>query len=84
MKHFIAIPLLFLALCGFSQEKADSSRQKPVCPVCKSHNMVVPIVYGKPMAATVKRAEKGEIRLGGCMVSTTSPRNYCKKDQLEF
>lgn len=84
MKHFIAMSLLFISLCGFAQEKADSTQAKPVCPICKSHNSTIPIVYGKPMASTVKRAEKGEIRLGGCMVSKDSPRNYCKKDQTEF
>jgi len=84
MKHFIAISLLFLSLAGFSQEKADSTRPKPVCPICKSHNTTIPIVYGKPMASTVKRAENGEIRLGGCRVGADSPRHYCKKDKIEF
>lgn len=34
----------------------------------KCHNKVVPIVYGYPSPQTFKKAERGEIKLGGCSI----------------
>ncbi len=55
-----------------------------VCPKCRSNRHVVGIVYGLPTNVTMKRAEKGELRLGGCMIDDCSPLYYCKEHQLEF
>lgn len=46
--------------------------------------MVVPFVYGKPGKELLQQAERGEVKLAGCIYSNTSPRLYCKRDLLEF
>lgn len=80
MKYFIASALLLLSVCGFSQQKHDD-HAKTACPVCKSDKNSIPVVYGKPSSLGIERAEKGEIKLGGCIVSQDSPKHYCKKDK---
>jgi len=47
------------------------------CPRCKSKN-IIDVVYGYPMAKTMKEAEQGKIFLGGCEVSEDNPNKYCK------
>ena len=49
----------------------------PICPSCGSSNYI-PIVYGKPSAEGMKRAEKGEIVLGGCIVRPDRNKYRCK------
>jgi hypothetical protein len=58
----------------------DSSQ----CPICNEDNDVVEIVYGKPTRKTMKAAENGKFRLGGCVIDRCSPKKYCKKDNFEF
>jgi hypothetical protein len=53
-----------------------------VCPVCHKSNSVVPFIYGKPGSRLIKMADKGEVKLAGCSLSNTSPRLYCKTDQM--
>lgn len=43
--------------------------ESPSCPRCGS-NKVVPIAYGEPGEEMNEKAERGEIVLGGCLVST--------------
>lgn len=52
-------------------------KKSPVCPRCKSKN-VIPIFYGYPSTRMMKRAEQGEILLGGCNVLKDSPELFCK------
>lgn len=40
---------------------------KSICPKCKSNN-VVPIMYGYPAIKATEGTEKGNLKLGGCMV----------------
>lgn len=80
MKYFIVSVLLLLSVCGFSRQKQDNPA-KTTCPVCKSDKNSIPVVYGKPSAQGIERAEKGEIKLGGCMAGQDSPKHYCKKDK---
>jgi len=35
-------------------------------------------MYGKPTRETMQRAERGEIKLGGCMVTDSDPNRYCR------
>ena len=85
MKQLLGLAFVLASWISFSQTAPqDSVRQKPVCPVCNSNKDVIPIIYGKPAAETIKRAEKGECRLGGCMIDKDSPYYYCKKDKKEF
>ena len=48
------------------------------CPKCGS-NEYIRIAYGKPSAEGLKKAERGEIILGGCCVGPHSKRHACKK-----
>ncbi|GAB2807669.1 hypothetical protein [Ferruginibacter profundus] len=55
----------------------------PKCPY--NHvDKIVRIVYGKPGREMIKKAEKGEIHLGGCLVSGCDPHFYCTIHKLEL
>jgi hypothetical protein len=45
---------------------------------------MIPIVYGEPTSASLKKAEQGIIKLGGCIVDIHSPRWHCKKHDIDF
>lgn len=54
-----------------------------VCP--KGHDdKLIPIVYGLPGKKLLKKAEKGKVKLGGCVVSDCNPKWFCKTHDLEF
>ena len=53
------------------------------CPKCGSGN-VVPIEYGLPGPEMRAGAERGEIVLGGCVVSDDSAIWHCKDCQSEW
>ena len=55
-----------------------------VCPHCHNNANVIDIIYGLPTQATMKRAQNGEVWLGGCMVDECMPLHYCKVHKLEF
>ncbi|MCP4228947.1 MAG: hypothetical protein GY771_02205 [bacterium] len=54
-----------------------------VCSECGSED-VIPIVYGKPGQELIDRSERGEVKLGGCVVSRESPYWYCKDCEAEW
>lgn len=45
------------------------------CPICGAKTLE--IVYGMPSAQTFEAAERGELRLGGCMVFNDEPDRIC-------
>ena len=47
------------------------------CPRCREWVKPVPIVYGYPSAELFEQAERGELRLGGCMIGDESPDYAC-------
>lgn len=47
------------------------------CPSCGSSDRMS-IVYGLPTEETVKRADRGEVALGGCLVDDRNPRWQCR------
>jgi len=47
------------------------------CPKCNS-DKVIPIVYGLPGADLGEKERRGEIKLGGCLISPKNPKWYCK------
>lgn len=53
------------------------------CPKCQSEN-TIPIVYGYPSPKGMKKAERGEIKLGGCCIGKNDPQWYCKNCKEEF
>ncbi|RDI42197.1 hypothetical protein DFR59_10536 [Falsibacillus pallidus] len=42
------------------------------------------IVFGEPTFAALQKAEKGEIRLGGCCILEDGPEYYCKDCENEW
>ena len=54
----------------------DADNQTPACPTCGSA-AVVRIAYGLPGNETIEAAERGEMMLGGCIVSSDSPEWLC-------
>ena len=50
---------------------------RPKCPSCGS-SKVVPIVYGMPGPELVEASKKGEVELGGCVVTDRDPEWHCK------
>ena len=53
------------------------------CPACASLN-VINILYGMPNEEAFLAAEKGEIKLGGCVISGFDPEYYCKDCEHEW
>ena len=51
-------------------------RRRRACPKCGSRD-VVPILYGLPGPETMAEAERGEIVLGGCVITGRDPRKRC-------
>jgi hypothetical protein len=48
-----------------------------VLPIPKGgHPRLVPLVMGLPRAETLQRAQRGEVILGGCIVSGFEPKYY--------
>lgn len=57
--------------------------QPPTCPRCHSTH-VVRILYGFPSAEGFRKAERGEVVLGGCMIRMNSPKWACKTCSERF
>ena len=52
--------------------------QGPPCEQCGLSSSL-PIVYGLPDLEASYRAYKGEIALGGCLISDTNPKRRCRE-----
>ena len=52
-------------------------REAPKCPSCGS-SKVVPIVYGMPGSELAEAYERGEVELGGCVITGDDPQWRCK------
>lgn len=50
----------------------------PQCPACGDAGKVVPIIYGRPGPDLLEAAKRGEVVLGGCVVSKGSPSWRCR------
>ena len=61
-----------------NQEKTPA----PACPECGAIDNVVPLVYGRPGPELQKRAEKGEVHLGGCLMEYFNW--FCKECDKKF
>lgn len=54
-----------------------------VCPDCNS-KQVINIVYGYPSQDIAGDAEKGKVKLGGCVIKPENPIYFCKECQNEW
>jgi hypothetical protein len=51
-----------------STVKAKTLRKGSNCPTCKVGKLI-PIVYGMPGRELMEQSDRGEVELGGCVVS---------------
>jgi len=56
----------------------------PNCPICNRTDETIPILYGEPTKKSLRRAKKGKIKLGGCLITHCDPHWYCKRDKISF
>ena len=63
-------------------EDDDDDEDIKYCPRCG--NELLPIVYGMPGPEMLKKAERGEIYLGGCLITPDNPKYYCDACDKEF
>ena len=54
----------------------------PPCPKCQG--AAVPIAYGYPLPELFEAEERGEVHLGGCVVSEHMPAWHCRECGREF
>lgn len=52
------------------------------CPKCGEQ--LVEIVYGRPGPELFEASERGEVILGGCLISGDGPEYRCKKCRLDY
>lgn len=55
-----------------------------ICPNGNHGNNVIAIIYGLPSKRYLKKAKKGKIKLGNCVVTGCEPHWYCKTHKIEF
>jgi rubrerythrin len=48
-----------------------------ICPRCGATVTLLPILYGYPSHETFEAYERGEIQLGGCVVTDDDPEFAC-------
>lgn len=73
--HKVFLFALIMLAAGCKTAPAGSS---VVCPNGHSGKNVVPIVYGYPGPGLMEKYEKGEVMLGGCIVTGKDPKWYCR------
>lgn len=61
----------------------DDLRKPDACPSCAG-NDIRQIMYGLPMDETLRRAERGEVVLGGCAIFDGMPDWHCMTCQHEW
>lgn len=57
--------------------------RKYVCPACRQKTGVN-IVFGYPTPELADRAERGEVALGGCVLSEEAPDRHCTSCEHEW
>ena len=55
----------------------------PTCPKCGS-SANIPIIYGRPGSELLEKAERGEVVLGGCIITPDRNLYKCKDCGTEF
>jgi hypothetical protein len=58
--------------------------EKPKCIIGGHTDNIIPIVYGLPTQKTMKKAKKGLVHLGGCIISDCDPHYYCTIHKIEL
>ena len=76
-----------------STGKAKALRKGSHCPTCNAGKLI-PIVYGLPLRELMEQSERGEVELGGCIITEVfdpksglisgDPELYCPKCEGRF
>ena len=62
--------------------KCGDMMKIPNCPNCRQK--MLEIVYGRPSIETMEKAERGEVYLGGCMISYRNPKYHCNNCRRSY
>ena len=54
------------------------------CPECLTKDSILKIQYGYPSNEGVIKADKGEIKLGGCTIDDNNPDYHCNNCNYEW
>src|SRR5688500_16953006 len=68
---------------AYAYKLMSRSVEPSECPICESRG-VVRIAYGLPSREMIESAKKGEIVLGGCVVSGNDPQWRCTACRHEW
>ena len=73
--------------------RTHSLRKGSNCPTCKAGRLI-PIIYGLPGRELMEQSERGEVELGGCIITEVfdpktgflsgDPELYCPKCEGRF
>jgi hypothetical protein len=76
-----------------STTKARVVRKGSRCPTCNAGKLI-PIVYGLPLRELMEQSDRGEVKLGGCIITDVfdpksgsiigDPELYCPKCEGRF
>ena len=69
---------------GSTKPDKKTRSKRPICPSCGHADEVIPILYGEPTAESMRKAEKGLLWIGGCVIVNTMPRFHCRKHDIDF
>jgi hypothetical protein len=59
------------------EARPAAATDERVCPQCRATVTPVPIVYGYPGPEMFRAYERGEIRLGGCVITGDDSQFAC-------
>ena len=65
-----------------TDELDDFLGYEPKCPNCGSK--LLEIIYGMPDSEIGEKAMKGELFLGGCMISDENPKYHCNTCERSY
>ena len=74
--------------CSCIEKEYDKTMKKyrdgKKCPECLDEKSIITIEYGFPGQEMREKYERGEIKLGGCVISEDNPEYHCNKCENEW
>ena len=68
---------------GILVEETYDYNETRFCPHC-DYSKLIKIEYGAPGLETLDKADRGEVYIGGCVVSNFDPYYYCKECHRKY
>ncbi|MDP2922392.1 MAG: hypothetical protein Q8O30_01550 [Candidatus Omnitrophota bacterium] len=81
---FLLIAMFVLTGCHNSRTSGRKFTKISKCPVHKVEMKEVTVIYGYPDEELLKKAEKGEVILGGCIIRKEKIGYICPVDKKIF